>query len=981
MSSATESAPPRAARPRRDNGAPGGATQNPAELAAANAQRLPPHSLEAEQGLLGSILIAPDEWIDRCVEQITEKAFYFPAHQTIFEVVVGLRNVGKPVELITILQTLRDKSSLEAVGGPAALSHLYTVVPTAANAAHYLEIVREKYVLRQVITVCTECASSSYDPGMEANAVLDEVERKVLAIAETRNQASIPTMKEDVLKAIQTIETLYERRGQVTGLATGFTELDRMTNGLHGSEMFVIAARPSMGKCVAAGTEILLSDGSLARIEDVVAQQQADLLTLGDDWRLRPTQPSGFLDDGEKPTLRLITQSGRTLEATLPHPLLTPTGWKPLGTLRLGDHIAVPRHLPVFGNTEVRPCEVTLLAYLLGDGGLTDHCPEFTNLNPLLRDEFAAACDEFGGLAVARIEDGRRTPSLRVRAASEDIAEARTAFAQEFVVHLQRSGRSRRAVALAAGVSPASMTNWSQGAAVPAEDVLERLRQALQIPTAFSAFTGPAALRKNDRNPLTRWLESLGLWGCKSAAKFVPPFVFRLPRPQLAQFLNRLFATDGWASLLSSGQAQIGFASTSERMIRQVQHLLLRFGIVGSLRLRSIKYRETRRTAWQLNVTDQESIQVFATEIGMFGKETQLAACAQAVSARRKQTNDDLIPAEVWGVLDQARGTESWASLAQRAGLRGHSNLHVGKRGLSRPRLAALAEALNHQPLRELAASDVRWERITGLENVGLRRVYDLCIPETHNFVANDICVHNTALAMNIAEHVAMVEKKAVAIFSLEMSRLSLVQRLLCSHARVNMGKIRDGFLSARDFENITTSASKLHTAPMYIDDTSAISILELRAKSRRLKSMRDIQLIVIDYLQLLRSPSKRAQENRQLEVAEISSGIKALAKELNIPIIVLAQLNRQPEARQGGRPMLSHLRESGSIEQDADVVGLLVRSEYYADDEEEKAEKQGEAELIIAKQRNGPTGDVKLTFLKEYTRFENRAPEPKEGG
>jgi replicative DNA helicase len=231
-----------------------------------------------------------------------------------------------------------------------------------------------------------------------------------------------------------------------------------------------------------------------------------------------------------------------------------------------------------------------------------------------------------------------------------------------------------------------------------------------------------------------------------------------------------------------------------------------------------------------------------------------------------------------------------------------------------------------------------------------------------------------TALAMNIAEHVALVAKHPVAVFSLEMSNQQLVQRLLCSRARVNLQKLRDGFLAERDFPNLTQAASKLAESQMYIDDTAGLSILELRAKARRLKSMYNIQLIVIDYLQLLRSTSRRAQDNRQLEIAEISAGIKGLAKELNLPIIVLAQLNRQPEARSGGKPRLSDLRESGSIEQDADLVALLVRAEVYEDDEEARAEKAGEAELIIAKQRNGPVGEVRLTFLKEFTRFEDRA-------
>jgi replicative DNA helicase len=240
-----------------------------------------------------------------------------------------------------------------------------------------------------------------------------------------------------------------------------------------------------------------------------------------------------------------------------------------------------------------------------------------------------------------------------------------------------------------------------------------------------------------------------------------------------------------------------------------------------------------------------------------------------------------------------------------------------------------------------------------------------------------------TAFAMNIAEHIAVDLKRAVAVFSLEMNAQQLVQRLLCSRARVNMGRIRDGFLSERDFPALQAAASKLAEAKIFIDDTSGLSILELRAKARRMKSQHDIAAIFIDYLQLLRSTSRRAQDNRQLEIAEISSGLKAIAKELNIPVVVLAQLNRNPEQRSGeskGRPRLSDLRESGSIEQDADLVGLLVREEYYAESDDEKKESEGKATLIIAKQRNGPVGDVPLTFLKEFTRFETRAQGDSDG-
>jgi replicative DNA helicase len=236
--------------------------------------------------------------------------------------------------------------------------------------------------------------------------------------------------------------------------------------------------------------------------------------------------------------------------------------------------------------------------------------------------------------------------------------------------------------------------------------------------------------------------------------------------------------------------------------------------------------------------------------------------------------------------------------------------------------------------------------------------------------------VGKTSLAMNIAEHVALELKVPVGVFSLEMTAEQLVLRMLCSRSRVNLRSIRDGFLAERDFPKLTGAAGKLAGAPLFIDDSSALSILQLRAKARRLWQQFGIKLFVIDYLQLLHSTSRRA-ENRQQEIAEISGGIKALAKELKVPVIVLSQLNREVEKRGGEAPKLSDLRESGAIEQDADLVGLLYRETKNKDGEEEAADMEQEAiavKLFIAKQRNGPTGVVDLTFLKSFTRFESAA-------
>src|SRR5256885_606559 len=211
-----------------------------------------PHSVEAEQGVLGSMLISPREIIAECVEKINDQYFYFAAHQTVYLVLVELWNGGQGIDLITFTQVLRDRNLLETVGGASAVTSLFTFVPTAANVTYYLEIVRDKYILRQIIAACTESVRRSFEEQDEVHNLLDEVEQKIFSVGEDRFKGQVLTMKDQVMEAIEAIEQLYERRGGITGIATGFAELDRMTNGLHEGEMIVIAARPSMGKTALA---------------------------------------------------------------------------------------------------------------------------------------------------------------------------------------------------------------------------------------------------------------------------------------------------------------------------------------------------------------------------------------------------------------------------------------------------------------------------------------------------------------------------------------------------------------------------------------------------------------------------------------------------------------------------------------------------------------------------------------------------------
>jgi replicative DNA helicase len=266
-----------------------------------------------------------------------------------------------------------------------------------------------------------------------------------------------------------------------------------------------------------------------------------------------------------------------------------------------------------------------------------------------------------------------------------------------------------------------------------------------------------------------------------------------------------------------------------------------------------------------------------------------------------------------------------------------------------------------------------------GQEITGLATHYTLLDKLTSGFQASDLVIiaarpsmGKTAFAMNIAENAAVLDGKVVGVFSLEMSREALLMRMLASTAQVDSKNLRQGFLTKDDMRKLTHAMEQLMQAKLYIDDTPGISVSEMRAKARRLRQQEGLDLIIVDYLQLMSAVpiGGKRFENRTQEVSAISRGLKALAKELRVPVIALSQLSRAPESRGGDhRPQLSDLRESGSIEQDADVVAFIFREEVYKQDD---PDLQGKAELIIAKQRNGPTGKVKLAFIKNSTRFES---------
>jgi len=465
--------------------------------------------------------------------------------------------------------------------------------------------------------------------------------------------------------------------------------------------------------------------------------------------------------------------------------------------------------------------------------------------------------------------------------------------------------------------------------------------------------------------------------GLGSHAKFVPDAILTAPKDQIALFLNRLYATDGsaWTATSTGGRSGTGYGgitycSVSERLARDVQHLLLRFGICAALRRRLVAYKGVRRLAFEVEITDSEGIFRFAAEIGIFGKEVQVARLIDLVNSRAWSPKRDTLPLETWTFLSaaaQARGM-SRASLSRAAGKSGGHNWHVGNRSPQRRTVATLARGLRSPELWDLATSDVWWDEIVGIEDAGEDDVYDLTIPDLENFVADDVIVHNSTLAMNVAAHVAVEQRKPVAVFSLEMSEMELVQRIWAGEARVDLSRFKNGRMEETDWPKLSQAVGRLAEAKLFLDDNSAINLMEIRSKCRRIKQRHGLELVVIDYLQLMQS--HRRQDNRVQEVSEISRGLKVLAKELSVPVIALSQLNRKSEDRTDRRPQLADLRDSGSIEQDADIVCFIYRDEVYHEDTDAK----GEAELIVAKHRNGALRTIRLSFMGHHSRFANMA-------
>lgn len=659
--------------------------------------RIPPKNLEAERAILGSIMLYNDA-LHQVLTELGGKDFYLEKHRYIFESMLELERDNNPIDAIALANHLGIQGKLDEVGGIAYLSELADQIPAIANVLYYTKIVREKSILRQLIEISVEIMGQAYDDVEDVMAFLDTSERKIFEIREERASTGLTPAKDIVRTAFTTIEQLYHRKERITGTPTGFEDFDTMTSGLQPADLVILAGRPSMGKCLSADSEILLSDGRVATLESIVQREEAELLTLTSQHKLSWTRPSVYFNDGIKPVFRVITKLGRQVESTETHPFLTPMGWRSLGMLKAGQKVAVPRRLPVAGKLPMSHKAI-----------------------------------------------------------------------KQTALSLQGSSQSKKA----------------------------------SLNTAR-----------------------------------LPERVFQLPHNQLAYFLNHLLRSEG--ELVGSGRSSMQFQIRAEKPARQLQHLLLRFGVVAAIQ--PLARDVDSPYSWGLSVEHRDSQRAFA---------------------------DAILSPESLPTQEGKRCGDSKAT-----------------------------------------ASDIYWDEIVSIEPMGPKQVYDLTIPATHNFVANDICVHNTALVLNMATNAALDHGRSCAIFSLEMSKEQLIMRMLCAVSRVDAGRMRTGHMKESDIPRLTQAATELAQSKIYIDDTGDMGPLEMRAKCRRLKmELGSLGLVVIDYLQLMKGDTPN-MGSREREISEISRGLKALAKELSTPVLALSQLNRSLERRPDKRPVMSDLRE-----------------------------------------------------------------------
>jgi replicative DNA helicase len=788
---------------------------------AEQAGRVPPHSPTTEQSVLGAMLIE-NAAIPKAVEILPPDAFYNPKHQKIYQAILSLFERDNPVDLITLTEELRRRGELDDVGGAYYLTELTTKVATAANVDYHARIISEKSLLRKMIERMTELVGQAYEPNADAFDLMDHAEAEIFRISDAQLRKSIQSMNDVLKTTLAQLEAVHGREGGITGVPSGFSRLDALTGGWQRSDLIIIAARPSMGKCLGKGTRVMMYDGTCKAVEEV---QVGDLL-MGDDSTPRQVYA---LARGREMMYWVRQKHGMDYRVNESHILS-------LKKCRRGDRVrrGTVVNLPVHAYQQRS-------AKWKNDHKGYKVAVDFPE-QPLPIDPY---------LLGLWLGDGKKD-CARIYTQDREVVAYLQPYAEAHAAHVTSTDTAR-----------------CPGYTITAGRSARSRETSLQ-----------AALRQ------------LGVLG----NKHIPHGYLANSRHNRLQLLAGLIDSDGFLNDGYGGTYEI--VQKEERLAWQIKYLCDTLGYRTSLRPKkaTIRTRGYEGQVWRV----------------------------------RFNGNVDEIPVRI-----DRKQPKPW--------------------------------------------TDFRDWQVTGItvEPDRVDDYYGFVLDGNHLFLLEDGTVtHNTALSLAVARNAALHPQypTGVAYFSLEMSAQQLAQRLLTSEARVDAQAARTGRLRDDDWPRLARAAGRLSQAPIYIDDTPGLNILELRAKCRRLKAEHDIGLVVVDYLQLMHGTVMGKNSNREQEIAQISRSLKSLAKELDVPVIALSQLSRAVETRGGDkRPQLSDLRESGSIEQDSDVVGFIYRAERYGITVDENGNStEGTAEIIIGKQRNGPVGDVKLAFVHQFARFEN---------
>ena len=745
------------------------------------AGRTPPHDLAAEQSVLGAMLLSRDA-ISTSMETCRADDFYKPAHGHVFEAISNLYGEGEPVDAVTVADELRRAGLLDAIGGQNVLIDLLASTPSTGNAGRYGRIVSDHALLRRLIGAANEIADLGYDIPDDVHGAIDRAESMVFEIGQRRVADTVAPLRDLLEKTLDRLEALYERGDAITGVPTGYLDIDEQLSGLQNSNLVVVGARPAIGKALALDT-----------------------------------------------------------------PIPTPSGWKTMGTLAVGDDLYDDRGQvcqvlytsPIYRDHDCYRIRFDDGTEIVADGGHRWFAHQGESQGCVVTTEQMAAVGALGSNA-------------------------------QPIWHLPVAG-AIDGPELDLGLDPYVLGCRLGWDSAPGDRVTD--------PADLSHFSAELELR-----------------GGEPAAGAIAEAQFRLcERASLKQrlaVLQGLMDTCGRAR--PSGHVELALANRP--LLAEVRRLVLSLGHKCGPAVEYVGPSHDGHAArsWTLRWIPVE--QVF-----LLDRKAQVLAPTLGPVATRNQ----------------------WAIVA--------------------------IDQVPAVPVRCISVSS-----------------------HSHLFLAgeNMVPTHNTAFALGIAAHAAMHANVPTLYFSLEMSHLEITQRLLSSEAQVNASRMRNGKLHESDWPKISHAIGRLGEAPLYVDDNPNLTIMDMRAKARRLKSRDGLGLILVDYVQLM--TGKQSSENRQVEVSEISRGLKILARELEVPVIALSQLSRSLEQRADKRPMLADLRESGAIEQDADVVMFLYRDEIYNADSPDR----GRAEVIVAKHRNGPTGVAHLAFLDHYAKFANMARE-----